>query len=235
MAFSIAWAATLVKHAPRGTFNRLRLRRADPNMRTVAPEPLQTLAEWMEQARQEGAPEPEAMALATATADGAPSVRVVLCRGIDERGLSFYTNYESRKGSELAKNPLAAAVFHWPVLGRQVRVEGRADRLSPAESDAYFAARPRGHRLSACASPQSRPVGSLDELRRRAAELETAYEGREVPRPLYWGGFLLRATAVELWIRGPDRMHDRVRFEREERRQTGQNTPHSWTARRLAP
>jgi pyridoxamine 5'-phosphate oxidase len=188
--------------------------------------PLETLAAWIEEARDRGAVEPESMALATATPGGVASVRIVLCRGIDTRGLRFFTNYESRKGSELDRNPRAAVVFHWPVLGRQVRVEGPVERLSAAESDAYFHARPRGHQLSAWASAQSRPVASLDELRRRMADLTAQYEGREVPRPPYWGGFLLRASSVELWAQGADRVHDRVHYSLDEG---------AWRAQRLAP
>src|SRR5260370_42696567 len=120
--------------------------------------PLETLAAWIEEARERGAAEPESMALSTATPEGVPSVRIVLCRGIDTRGLRFFTNYESRKGAELDRNPHAATAFHWPVLGRQARVEGPVERLSAAESDGYFRERPRGHQLSAWASAQSRPV-----------------------------------------------------------------------------
>jgi pyridoxamine 5'-phosphate oxidase len=188
--------------------------------------PLENLAAWMEEARERGATEPEAMALATATPSGVPSVRIMLCRGIDTRGLRFFTNYESRKGGEIDRNPHAAAAFHWPVLGRQVRVEGPLERLSAAESDAYFHSRPRGHQLSAWASAQSRPIASLDELRRRMADLVAEYSARDVPRPPYWGGFLLRATVVELWAQGSDRLHDRVRYEMNEG---------VWTAQRLSP
>ncbi|MGA7118703.1 MAG: pyridoxamine 5'-phosphate oxidase [Polyangiaceae bacterium] len=188
--------------------------------------PLETLAAWIEEARNRGMSEPEAMALATSTPSGVPSVRIVLCRGIDARGLRFFTNYESRKGIELGQNPRAAVSFHWPVLGRQGRADGSVERLSAAESDAYFQSRPRGHRLSAWASAQSRPLASQDELRRRMAELTAQYAGREVPRPPHWGGFLLRPTAVELWTQGADRIHDRVLYEL---RRDG------WEANRLSP
>jgi len=188
--------------------------------------PLETVADWIEEARRAGATEPEAMALATATPGGVPSVRIVLCRGVDARGIRFFTNYESRKGGELDRNPHAAAAFHWPELRRQARLEGPVERLGAAESDAYFDARPRGHQLSAWASAQSRPIGSADELRRRMAELTERYEGRVVPRPPYWGGYLLRATAVELWTHGVDRLHDRLRHELRDG---------VWTAQRLSP
>src|SRR5579863_4421310 len=172
--------------------------------------PLETLAQWVEEARRGGMDEPEAMALATATSAGVPSVRIVLCRGIDAEGIRFFTNYESRKGRELDVNPAAAATFFWPVLHRQVRVEGRAERLSGADSDAYFDQRPRSHQISAWASAQSRPLSSLDALRSRAGELATEHEGRPVPRPPYWGGYRLRASAIELWMRGADRLHERL-------------------------
>jgi pyridoxamine 5'-phosphate oxidase len=192
-------------------------------------DPLETVAAWLEEARSRGMPEPEAMALATATPDAWPSVRVVLCRGIDARGLRFFTNYVSRKGIELERNPRAAAVLHWPVLTRQVRVEGLVERLSADESDAYFARRPRGHRLSAWASAQSRPVEGLDELRRNMDEVTARYAGQDVPRPPHWGGFLLRPLAVELWTQGPDRLHERLRYARAT---TGAS---AWDVVRLSP
>jgi pyridoxamine 5'-phosphate oxidase len=166
------------------------------------------------------------MALATATAEGVPSVRIVLCRGIDSRGLRFYTNYESRKGDELAANPHASACFFWPLLDVQVRVEGHVTRLSDTDSDAYFERRPRGHRLSALVSAQSRPIASIDALREEARRIEAAYEGKPVPRPAYWGGYLLAPAVVEFWIRGADRLHERIRFER---------AGDSWRPTRLAP
>ncbi len=190
--------------------------------------PIQTLADWLEEARQRGAPEPDAMALATATPSGEPAVRVVLCRGIDARGLRFFTNYESRKGRELEANPRAAASFFWAVLDRQVRVEGRVERLSAAESDAYFQQRPRGHQLGAWASAQSRPLASLENLGRQYDRLDTQYKGQDIPRPPHWGGFLLRPTSVELWTRGAERLHDRVRYELD-------GAEGQWAAARLAP
>lgn len=189
-------------------------------------DPLDTLAQWLEEARRRGMPEPEAMALATATSAGVPSVRIVLCRGIDAEGIRFFTNYESRKGRELDANPPAAANFFWPVLDRQVRVEGRAERLPAADSDAYFDHRPRGHQISAWASAQSRPLATLESLRNRAAELTIEHEGRSVPRPPYWGGYRLRASSVELWTKGADRLHERLLYER---------SAAGWTCVRLAP
>jgi pyridoxamine 5'-phosphate oxidase len=180
-----------------------------------AADPLERLATLIEEARRRGAPEPEAMALGTATRDGAPSVRVVLCRGVDARGVRFFTNYDSRKGAELEANTRAATTFFWPVLDVQVRLEGVVERLPAAESDAYFAGRPRGHQLSAWVSAQSRPIAGVEDLRTRARQLTQQYAGRDVPRPAYWGGYLLRPGSIEFWTRGQDRLHERVRFERD--------------------
>ncbi len=189
-------------------------------------DPLGRLADWIDEARRRGAPEPEAMALATATPDGIPSVRVVLCRGVDARGIRFFTNYESRKGLDLSRNPRAAACFFWPILDAQVRVEGSVERLAPAESDAYFDQRPRGHRVSALASAQSRPIESMEWLRARSRQIAAEYEGRDVRRPDFWGGYLVSATAVEIWTRGADCLHERIRFERREG---------AWDSIRLSP
>jgi pyridoxamine 5'-phosphate oxidase len=177
---------------------------------TSAVHPLATLAAWIDEAKQRGAADPDAMALATASASGAPSVRIVYCRGLDEDGPRFFTNYESRKGREIAANPLGAAVFHWPVLGRQVRIEGRIEKLPPALSDAYFQSRARGSRIASSVSPQSRPIASLDELRAAGDALEARLAGAEVPRPSHWGGYRLRPTSVELWQGGEHRLHDRI-------------------------
>jgi pyridoxamine 5'-phosphate oxidase len=185
------------------------------------------LASWMEEARSAGEHEPEAMALATAGPEGAPSVRIVLCRGIGPEGLRFYTNYTSRKGRELASNPRAAASFHWKAAGRQVRVEGEVTKVSPADSDAYFAQRPRGNQLGAWASPQSSVIESLEIVRAAQRKAAADFAGKEVPRPPHWGGYLLRPTAVEFWRAGDDRIHERVRHERL--------AGDAWSAVRLAP
>lgn len=188
--------------------------------------PLATLASWIVEAEAKGVPDPVAMALATVGPGGVPSVRFVLCRGIDETGVRFYTNYESRKGQELAQNTCAAAVFHWAALERQVRIEGRAERLSAEENDAYFSSRPRGSQIASAVSPQSRPITAIEDLYARCADLEASLAGAPVPRPAHWGGYLLRATSVELWRGGVDRLHDRLLYARR---------GELWEQTRLAP
>jgi pyridoxamine 5'-phosphate oxidase len=189
-------------------------------------DPLAQLQHWYEHAVAAGLPEPEAMALATATADGAPSVRFVLLKGIDARGVEFYTNYESRKGRELAANPRGALAILWKPLQRQVRLEGPVERLSAEESDAYFASRARGSRLGAWASRQSEEIPDREWLEARLAEAEARYPGDDVPRPDYWGGYVLRPEAIEFWEGRPNRLHDRERFTR---------AGSGWSSRRLSP
>jgi pyridoxamine 5'-phosphate oxidase len=179
-------------------------------METVT-DPLAVLTAWRDEAAALGVGEPDAMALATSTPDGRPSVRMVLLRGLVGRTLRFYTNLESRKSEELVANPRAAAVFHWDILRRQVRVEGRVERLPDEIADEYFRSRPRGSQISAWASPQSRPITS-EELDARVVERTKAFEGREVTRPPFWGGFAIHAERVELWTGRPDRLHERRSF-----------------------
>jgi pyridoxamine 5'-phosphate oxidase len=178
--------------------------------------PLRTLAAWIDEARAKGVKDPDAMALATATPDGSPSVRIVLCRAIEDDLVRFFTNYESRKGGELAANGRAAAVFHWRELEKQVRIEGSVSRSSATTSDAYFASRARGSQIAARVSPQSRPIESLEGLLAQHEKLEEELEGRLVERPSHWGGYDLRVLAVELWRSGSSRLHDCVRYERRE-------------------
>jgi pyridoxamine 5'-phosphate oxidase len=185
------------------------LRRAD-----LALDPLEQFGRWFAEA-EAWVDVPEAMALATATPEGAPSLRMVLLKGFDERGLVFYSHYTSRKGRELEANAQAALLFHWRPLGRQVRVEGPVERVSEEESDAYFATRPRDAQLGALASRQSEPLGSRAELYERLAELESDLAGGPVPRPPTWGGFLLVPAAWEFWQHRESRLHDRFRYERE--------------------
>jgi pyridoxamine 5'-phosphate oxidase len=177
-------------------------------------DPLALFRAWFGEAEDAGVEVPEAMALATADAEGAPSARMVLLKGADDDGFVFYTGYVSRKARELGENPRAALVFYWRPLGKQVRVEGRVERVSETESAAYFATRPRGSQLAAWASRQSRPLESREELERRYAKLEREYDGREVPLPPHWGGFRLRPDVVEFWEHRDNRLHDRVRYTR---------------------
>ena len=189
--------------------------------------PLDRLREWYEEAVAAGLPEPEAMALATASRDGMPSVRIVLLKGIDERGLRFFTNYDSRKGRELDANPRAAVTMHWQPMRRAVRAEGSVERLSEEESDAYFASRGRGSRLGAWASRQGTPISSREALEAALADASERYPGDDVPRPEYWGGYRLVPDAIELWQGRPNRLHDREHFLRE--------PDGSWRAERLSP
>jgi pyridoxamine 5'-phosphate oxidase len=160
-------------------------------------------------------PEPTAFALATVNEDGQPSVRMLLLKEVDDRGFVFYTNLESRKGGELAKNRRAAMNFHWAPLERQVRIEGRVTLVSDDEADAYFATRERGSQIGAWASRQSRPMERAGDLDVRVAEIEKRFEGRDVPRPPFWSGFRLVPAAIEFWAGKPSRLHDRQLYTRE--------------------
>lgn len=179
------------------------------------PDPLRQFERWYEEADAHVRVR-QAMALATASAGGAPSVRMVLLTRFDEEGFVFHTSYLSRKGAELELNDQVALLFHWDPLGRQVRIEGRCHRLARAESDAYFASRPRGHRIAAHVSRQSAPVGSRAELDARRDELERRFEGAEVPLPEGWGGYRVVPHGYEFWQHRDDRLHDRLRYARGE-------------------
>jgi pyridoxamine 5'-phosphate oxidase len=191
----------------------------------MAVDPVGRFNEWLAQARDAGVPLPEAMTLATADASGRPSARMLLLKGADDRGFTFFSSYESRKGRELADNARAALVFYWQPLGRQVRVEGTVGRLPAEESDAYWATRPPRSRAAATASRQSEPLDSLEELHTEAERLLSEHGG-DVPRPERWGCYLLEPDAIELWQHRDDRLHDRVRFTRE-----GED----WRPERLSP
>jgi pyridoxamine 5'-phosphate oxidase len=189
------------------------------------PNPLAQLLRWLDEARAAGVELPEAVTLATASRDGAPSARMVLLKDADEAGLTFYSDYDSRKGRELAENPRAALVLYWHPLGRQVRVEGRVEPVSPAQSDTYFRSRPLGSRLSAAVSPQSEVVASRVELEDAAAELERR-SGENVLRPERWGGYRLVPELWEFWQHRLDRLHDRFRYR---------PGVEGWIVERLAP
>ncbi|MEO6834433.1 MAG: pyridoxamine 5'-phosphate oxidase [Candidatus Tumulicola sp.] len=178
-------------------------------------DPTRRLRRWLDDATAAGIPEPGSMCLATTDVAAHPSARMVLLRGLDQRGLRFYTSYFSRKGRELTDNPRVAAVFHWPVLERQVRVEGVAAPLSEDESDDYFAARPRGHQLAAWASEQSEPIESRDVLEDRFGHFAARFGEEEVPRPHSWGGYLITPVRFEFWQACPNRMHDRYEYVRD--------------------
>jgi pyridoxamine 5'-phosphate oxidase len=194
--------------------------------RLVPTDPVERFKAWFREAEQAGVEVPEAMTLATASADGAPSARTLLLKGADEEGFVFYSGYVSRKARELEENPRAALVFYWRPLGKQVRVEGHVERAPEADSDAYFATRPRGSQLAALASQQSHRLDSREELEQRYAELEQEYEGRDVPRPPQWGGFRLRPDSIEFWEHRENRLHERTCYTRARE---------GWRAEQLAP
>jgi pyridoxamine 5'-phosphate oxidase len=192
----------------------------------VDPDPLEQFRRWYAEAEATRMRAPQAMALATATVDGAPSVRMVLLKGADERGFVFFTGYVSRKAAELDANPRAALLFHWEALGRQVRIEGPVERVAGQESDAYFATRPRGAQLAAAASQQSSVLRDRAEIDDRVAELAREHEGSDVRRPDHWGGYRLVPDAYEFWQHRDDRMHDRLRYRRSDG---------GWVVERLSP
>jgi len=193
---------------------------------SVNPDPIARFEEVFARASVSPPMDHTAMALATSTPAGRPSARIVLLHGLDARGFVFYTNYEGRKGGELEANPHAALCFYWPWLDEQVRVEGRVTRLSDAESDAYFASRPRGKQVGAWASMQSRPLASREVLVDRVADAEARFAGKDVPRPPYWGGYRIAPERIEFWRAGEFRLHDREVYLRE---------GDSWRIERLYP
>jgi pyridoxamine 5'-phosphate oxidase len=194
---------------------------------SVAADPLVQFRAWFAAAEARGLPAVNAMTLATADAAGRPSARVVLLKELDDRGFVFFTNYDSRKGDELAANPHAALVFYWQPLERQVRVEGAVERIDAAASDAYFAVRPRGSQLGAIASPQSRPVPDRETLEAQVLALEASLGDAAPTRPPHWGGYRVVPERVEFWQGQPSRLHDRVRYVRQ--------PDGTWDRQRLAP
>lgn len=192
---------------------------------SVGSDPIKMFGAWMDAALESGIEEPNGMALATVSADGVPAVRIVLLRGFDELGFTFFTNYDSAKGQDLLANPRAAVTFWWQPLFRQIRITGRVEKIAREDSDAYFRSRPRGHQLSAWASPQSAPVKGRDELQQRASDVEALFPG-DVPIPDFWGGYRLAPDRIEFWQGRENRLHDRFVFEKRQG---------EWTVTRLAP
>jgi pyridoxamine 5'-phosphate oxidase len=192
----------------------------------LKPDPIATFVEWHAAAVTTETPFADAMTLATATPDGKPSARMVLYKGVERGGVCFFTNYGSKKAQELENNPRAALVFFWAPLNRQVRMEGRVERLDAKASDAYFRTRSRESQIGACASPQSQPIAGRQELDERYTEIEHEYAGHDVPRPELWGGYRLVPDSVEFWIGQEHRLHDRHLYEREGA---------GWRVTRLAP
>jgi pyridoxamine 5'-phosphate oxidase len=204
--------------------------RATLDESSVAADPLRQFELWFSDAVNAAVPEPTAMTLATVGAEGAPSARIVLLKGADERGFTFFTNYDSRKGCELAARPRAALLFFWPELERQIRIEGSVGRVDAAESSAYFAGRPRASQLGAWASPQSTPIADRPALEARFAEFAARYrdESTPVPRPPHWGGYRLAPDSIEFWQGRESRLHDRIRYRRA-------HVQRAWIIERLAP
>lgn len=201
--------------------------KADPlREEEMMQDPILQFNRWMTDAVESGIPEPNAMVLATATPDGKPSARTVLLKEVNEEGFVFFTNYESRKGRELTANPFAAIVFDWHEIERQIRIEGQVEKLSPEESDAYFDSRPRLSKLGTLASPQSNLLKDRSELDERFLQFAKKFQGKPIPRPQNWGGFLVRPTLIEFWQGRPNRLHDRLAYFK---------TESGWIMRRLAP
>ncbi|WP_261546456.1 pyridoxamine 5'-phosphate oxidase [Burkholderia multivorans] len=207
---------------------RINYSRASLDEADAAPDPFAQFDRWFNEALAAKLPEPNAMTLATVGADGRPSARIVLVKGVDERGFVFFTNYESRKGRDLAAHPYAALLFYWIELERQVRIEGRVEKTSADESDRYFASRPVGSRIGAWASEQSAVIDSRATLEAREKAFSERY-GDDPPRPPHWGGYRVVPDTLEFWQGRPSRLHDRLVYTRDAA------APHGWTISRLSP
>ncbi|MDB5026306.1 MAG: pdxH [Mucilaginibacter sp.] len=190
-------------------------------------DPIKQFDKWFNEALKAEVHEPTAMTLATATHDGRPSARIVLLKGFDNNGFIFYTNYLSRKGKEIAKNPLGSILFFWGTLERQVRIEGTIEKISKEDSVSYFQTRPRDSQLGAVASPQSQEIASRDILDKKWQEVEAEYMDKDIPKPSYWGGYILKPRLIEFWQGGPSRLHDRILYKKIDNK--------NWKKVRLAP